>query len=97
MSRIHDLGGAHGMGPISVEPDEAAPFENLWEARVFALMKVCMDRGLFTLDEMRHAIERLPPDVYLRAPYYERWYLGLATLLTEKGVVAPDDLVEKEA
>jgi nitrile hydratase subunit beta len=96
MSRIHDLGGMHGMGPIPVEPEDAPPFDNLWEARVFALMKICMDQNLFALDEMRHAIERLPPDAYLRAPYYERWYLGLVKLLVDKGVVDGSELNEDD-
>ena len=92
MARIHDMGGMHGFGPVTVEPEHTPPFDHLWQMRIFALMKVCMDRGMFTLDEVRHAIERMEPTAYLSASYYERWVAGLEALLVEKGVVDAAEL-----
>ncbi|MCZ7597392.1 MAG: nitrile hydratase subunit beta [Gammaproteobacteria bacterium] len=46
------------------------------------------------LDESRHARERQHPVVYLRNSYYENWLAGLSTLLVEKGLVSPEELVD---
>jgi nitrile hydratase subunit beta len=45
---------------------------------------------LFTTDEFRDAIERMPAQDYLAASYYERWLVALETLAHEKGLL-PDD------
>jgi len=94
MSRIHDVGGMHGFGPVTVEPEQTPPFDHLWEMRVFALMKVVIDRRVCTLDEVRHAIERMDPSDYLGASYYERWVAGLEAVLVSKGLVVPGDFEE---
>ena len=57
-----------------------------WEARVYALATVLRRRGLFNSDELRDAIERLPPAVYLGASYYERWLGAIEMLVAAKGV-----------
>jgi len=46
----------------------------------------CWQRGLFSSDELRDAIERLAPEEYLAASYYERWLGALELLAAEKGV-----------
>jgi hypothetical protein len=86
MSRIHDLGGLHGFGPLEVEADEP-PFHHEWEARVFALNRLLLRAGWYTLDEFRDAVERMPPEEYLAASYYEKWLRGIETLIHEKGVL----------
>lgn len=43
-------------------------------------------RGVVNGEELRDAIERLPPEVYLGASYYERWLAAIEMLVTEKGV-----------
>ncbi len=85
MSRVHDVGGQTGFGPVPRDSDDQ-PFHADWEARVYALSGVLRARGVFTTDEFRDAIERLQPGEYLSAGYYERWLLALETLLDEKGV-----------
>jgi nitrile hydratase len=40
------------------------------------------------LDEFRHAIERMPPEEYARASYYEKWLVAIELLLRERGVLA---------
>lgn len=86
MTRINDVGGMHGFGRIETGAD-GAPFHHEWEARVFALNRLMLQRGAYTLDEFRYAIERMDPREYLEASYYERWLHAIETLLAEKGIV----------
>ncbi len=86
MSRINDLGGLHGFGPLAIETDEP-PFHHEWEARVFAINRFMLRSGRYNLDEFRDAVERMPPAEYLAASYYERWLYGIETLVREKGVL----------
>jgi len=88
MSRVHDIGGQTGFGPVPVTDDGTPPFHVDWEARVYALAKVLQQRGLFNGDQLRDAIERLPPAEYLAASYYERWLGAVELLLTEQGLLA---------
>jgi nitrile hydratase len=91
---VHDVGGQTGFGPVPASQDgsdqaesaDGAPFHADWEARVFALSRVMMRRGVFNADEFRDAIERLPPERYLAASYYERWLAAMENLLARKGV-----------
>lgn len=46
----------------------------------------------YHLDEFRNAVERMPPDAYLRTSYYERWLLALETLMVERGVITVEEL-----
>jgi nitrile hydratase len=91
MSRINDVGGMAGFPPIVEEPDEPS-FHADWEAHVFALNGALIRRGVYNLDEFRDAIERMPPEEYLAASYYEKWFRAIRTLLAEKGVVGAGDL-----
>lgn len=87
MSRINDVGGMQGFAAVEQEPDEP-PFHSDWEAHVFALNRALMGRGAYNLDEFRDAIERMPPQHYLQASYYEKWFHAVTTLLIEKGVLS---------
>ena len=87
------MGGQTGFGPVPVGADSDPPptspspfFAADWEARVYALATVLRRRGVFNSDELRDAIERLPPEVYLGASYYERWLGAIEMLVAEKGV-----------
>jgi nitrile hydratase subunit beta len=86
VSRVHDLGGQTGFGPVPAGEAGGPPFAADWEARVYALAAVLRRRGLFNDDELRDAIERLPPEDYLAASYYERWLAALEVLAAAKGV-----------
>jgi nitrile hydratase len=48
-------------------------------------------RGLYSGDEFRDAVERIPPQQYLELGYYERWLRAIETLLAEKGLVKARD------
>jgi nitrile hydratase subunit beta len=91
MSRVNDVGGMQGFPPIVADVDEP-PFHADWEAHVFAMNRALLRRGVYNLDEFRDAVERMPPDEYLAASYYERWLHAITTLLVEKGVVPGEEL-----
>ena len=81
------MGGQTGFGPVDPgDPAGEPSFGADWEARVFALQRILLRRGLFTGDEMRDAIESIPPERYLAAPYFERWLEALEVLADRKGV-----------
>lgn len=80
------MGGQHGHGRVVAEPNEPV-FHDRWEGRVYALMRLARRRDVFNVDEMRRAIETIPPAEYLADSYYERWLAALETLLVEKGVM----------
>jgi nitrile hydratase len=85
VSRVHDVGGQSGFGPVPLDED-GQPFGADWEARVYALSGVLRARGVFSTDEFRDAIESLPPGEYLGSSYYQRWLAALEALLDRKGV-----------
>jgi len=91
MSRINDVGGMQGFPPVEQELDEP-PFHADWEAHVFAMNASLVGRGVYNLDEFRDAIERLAPQEYLAASYYERWFLAITRLLEEKGVLTAQEV-----
>ena len=86
VSRVHDMGGQTGFGPVPADDGDGPAFAADWEARVYALATTLRRRGLFNSDELRDAIERLPPEIYLDASYYERWLGAIEMLVAEKGV-----------
>lgn len=88
VSRVHDMGGQSGFGPVPLQ-DDGQPFEHDWEARVYALNGVLRRRGLYSTDEFRDALERIPPQQYLELTYYERWLRAIETLLGDKDLL-PD-------
>lgn len=90
MTRPHDIGGSTAFGAIETQ-DDAQPFHHEWEARVFAINSTLLQRGIYTLDEFRYAIERMSPETYHGSSYYERWLHAIETLLGEKGVL-PNEL-----
>jgi nitrile hydratase len=91
MNGIHDMGGMDGFGTVVAEPNEPV-FHEDWEKRVFALVNGVLGLIGRNVDEFRHAIERIPPDRYLRSSYYERWLQAAETLLMEHGLVSAQEL-----
>ena len=91
MNGPHDLGGAHGFGPVEPENDEPV-FHADWERRAFALVMALGYSGAWHIDTSRHARERTPPAVYLASSYYEIWFAGLKLLLVEHGLVTEAEI-----
>lgn len=96
MDGIHDLGGRQGFGPVRYTRNASA-FHADWEVRANSLYAFAVRRGIFNMDEYRHAIERMEPRHYLAASYYERSLTALATLLVEKGIVSREELEQRAA
>jgi Nitrile hydratase beta subunit len=46
VSRVHDIGGQTGFGPVPVAADGGPPFAADWEARVYALAAVVIVAAL---------------------------------------------------
>ncbi len=91
MSRVNDVGGQQGFPPIAQDVEEE-PFHADWEAHVFAMNRALIGAGVYNLDEFRDAVERMPPQEYLAASYYERWFHAIRTLCVEKGVVTLEEI-----
>jgi nitrile hydratase len=98
MDGIHDLGGVQGFGEVThkVNSETYKPvFHEEWEHLAYSLLFVGADPlKAFSVDELRHAIERMEPRHYLTSPYYDRILVGTATLMVEKGVVTQKELEE---
>ena len=89
--RVHDMGGQPG-GPVPIDPQGQPVFAQNWQARALAVTVAAGGLGKWTLDESRHARERLPAEDYMAYGYYEKWMAGLATLLVEYNLVSMDEL-----
>ena len=72
MPLASDLGGLRGLGSVEVEADEPV-FHSDWEGRTFGIANAMIGKGLFSVDEFRHANERMHPVAYLGGSYYDRW------------------------
>ncbi len=86
MNGIHDMGGMHGMGPIAREKDEPV-FHEVWERRAFGLQ---FEVGFW--DSWRYDLERIPPALYLRMSYYERWFTALVNRLLQTSRITVAEL-----
>ena len=90
MTRVHDMGGRFGDGPVIPDP-EGEVFHDDWHGRALALTLAAGALGQWNLDISRHARERLGPD-YNRFSYYEKWIAATADLLVENGVLDASEL-----
>jgi nitrile hydratase len=91
MNGPHDLGGAHGFGPVISEDNEPV-FHTDWERTAFALVMAIGYTGAWHIDTSRHSRERTPPAEYLASSYYEIWFAGLQRLLVEHGLVSEAEI-----
>jgi nitrile hydratase subunit beta len=85
---VHDRGGWPTDAPIDRTEHELADWELLADALVDALGRT----GAMNVDELRRAIESMPPAEYEAASYYERWIFAAETVLEEKGILARGEL-----
>ncbi len=95
MDGIHDLGGQPGFG--RVDHNEGEPvFKARWEAKVFTLVNAAARAGAYqSVDQFRHAVERIDPEAYLKHGYYGRWLGGLETLLVEAGILSTETITAR--
>lgn len=94
MDGVHDLGGTDGTGRVSHSPSEPT-FHDEFEERVFAMVLVTMAHREYTMDEFRHAIERMAPAWYLDSSYFEHWLAAMEKLLVERGTLEAGELRER--
>lgn len=97
MSRIHDMGGRFGDGPVQPEAQDATSFAEEWHKRALAVTLACGSLGRWNLDMSRHARESLMPSDYACFSYYEKWMAALANLLVRQGLVSLDELTRGAA
>jgi nitrile hydratase subunit beta len=90
-ARAHDLGGRPA-GPVERTEHEAEPWQNLVTALMYLLRDHCR---LAKTDEMRRAIEDMDPEDYRRLGYFDKWAVGLSTLVVEKGLISREELAER--
>lgn len=97
MSRIHDMGGRLGTGPV--DPQDGYDFGEAkdWHKRALALNVACGFLGQWNIDASRHARELLDPQDYMAFSYYEKWMGGLADLMVDRGVVTAEELASGQA
>ena len=88
MPKVHDMGGRPNNDPI----DQSEHVLMDWERRIDSIRGVLGDKGLVGVDELRRAIEGLPPERYQSLSYYERWAEAVESLLIEKGVLTAAEL-----
>ncbi|KHN89377.1 nitrile hydratase subunit beta [Pectobacterium actinidiae] len=96
MDGFHDLGGFQGFGkvPHTINSLSYKPvFKEEWEHLAYSLMFVGVDQlKKFSVDEVRHAVERLDVRQHVGTRYYERYVIATATLLVETGVITQEEL-----
>lgn len=93
----HDMGGVE---PFLSQPiDRAEHALTQFDKQVDALMNLLShaSRRLVRVDELRNAIESLPPDEYDDLAYYEKWIHAIADVLVHKDVIGEEELVLKLA
>ena len=93
MNTIHDMGGMHGFGPIEREAREPV-FHADWERRVFAIATALPFAVPYNDDNLRPAIESIPPARYLGSTYYELWLEAVVKLLRERRVLGAEELAD---
>lgn len=96
MNGFHDLGGFQGFGriPHTINSLSYKPvFKEDWEHLAYGLMFVGVDQlKKFSVDEVRHAVERLDVRQHAGTRYYERYVIATASLLVETGVLTQAEL-----
>jgi len=88
--RWHDMGGQEA-GPVAMDEHDHA----LWEKRVDALMVLCGEKGLFTVDGLRRALEDMGEEAFERMSYYERWIAAINLNLIEAGIYTIAELGQR--
>jgi nitrile hydratase beta subunit len=96
MNGGQDLGGAHGHGPVTPEPNEPV-FHAEWEKRAFALTLAMGAPGGWNIDMSRFARENRPPGEYLSMTYYQIWLAGLEKLMAQRELVSPEEMAAGQA
>ena len=87
--RQHDMGGMDA-GPVENSVHEAEP----WAKMITSLAAAMREHDIMRIDELRRALEDLPPDIYSKE-YFERWSEAMVNLLEEKGLLSRDEVMSR--
>ncbi len=87
-ARAHDLGGQPA-GPVDWSAHETEPWHKLATALMYLLRDQC---HLAKTDEMRRAIEDMSAADYRRLAYFDKWAVGLLTLVVEKELMSRNEI-----
>ena len=93
MDGPQDLGGKESFGPIEVDSPE---YRSDWERRQWALTKLVSTEGV-TIDWFRHALETMPPSVYLSVPYFQKWNANNMALAIDAGAYTLEECLSGKA
>ena len=89
MRHVHDRGGWPNAEPVARAEHDYA----VWEKRTDAMLRVLTgDKRLIRVDELRRAIESIPPKDYETMSYYERWITAIEALMIEKGLLTREEI-----
>ena len=97
MQSHHDMGGVEPFASQAIDrtEHELSAFDKRVDAMVNLLSHP--SRALMRVDEMRDAIEAMPPAEYDSAAYYEKWIHAIAEVMVHKDVIGEEELVLKLA
>jgi nitrile hydratase beta subunit len=84
------MGGMDGFGPV-VRGGSERPYDEGWEARVFAIASLIATEGL-AAGSGRATREQMAPKDYLRASYYQRWLWSSERRLERNGTITPGEI-----
>lgn len=89
----HDLGGVEPFAsqPIDRTEHELTQFDKSVDALVGLLSR--LPQRIIRVDELRRAIEALPPAQYHGLAYYEKWLQAVHDLLLEKDVLGEEEVM----
>ncbi|HET7875442.1 MAG TPA: hypothetical protein VFN71_07935 [Methylomirabilota bacterium] len=92
---VHDRGGWPGAGAIDRREHDYQD----WELHTDALLSVLSSpaRQVMRVDELRRAIESIPPGQYETFTYYERWLHAIEAIMVEKGILTREEIARKMA
>lgn len=83
--------GGQDAGPVPKDGHDFA----LWEKRIDALMVLCGEKGFFTVDGLRRALEDMGEDAFEKMTYYERWIAATNQNLVEAGIYSLEELGQR--
>ena len=87
--RQHDMGGMDA-GSVENSAHEAEP----WAKMITSLAAAMREHDIMRIDELRRALEDLPPEIY-EQDYFERWSEAMVNLLEEKGLLTRDEVMSR--
>lgn len=86
----HDMGGLDA-GPVLPDDHDYA----FWEKRVDAIRALAAERGYFTVDGLRRALEEMGEEAFETMTYYERWMAATCRNMVDAGAFTTEELTAK--